>query len=1032
MTFGVNDRVRVRTAPDKEGRITGKTRERGGRTRYQVDFGNCQEYVLETNLEQVPELQDVYDLLEAGNYGGVVNLRTVITHRRLTGRLADVVYSMEATNTEFYPYQFKPVLNFLDSPSRGILIADEVGLGKTIEAGLIWTELRARMDADRLLVLCPAMLREKWKEELAHRFGVNAEICSAKEMHEILQERKRNNLRGFAAIASLQGMRPPRGWEDDSRAKTATVELANYLLENELEDALFDCVIVDEAHYLRNPNTQTHKLVRLLRPVSESLILLSATPIQLRSADLFHLLNLIDEESFRYLDAFDEILEANQPLIELSSRLRESPITQGEFTEAVGNCLANNLLQNNRQLQYMRDNPPVSSELQSAVGRENYANRIERVNLLARVVNRSRKRDVQQNRVVREPYAPSIPMSPLEQKFYGEVTDSVREYCLDRDLAEGFILTIPQRQMCSSMPAALRAWNRKLEQYADEELVYETTGYENGSGKKLKLGPLVQQLAENTGRFATFKELKADDSKYSVLRRTLQDYWKGYPDKKVIIFSYYRETLRYLRERMVEDGLECMLIYGGMKESKHEMINRFRKSNSIRVLLASEVASEGVDLQFCSFIINYDLPWNPMRVEQRIGRIDRIGQQEDRINIHNFFYADTLDDRIYQRLYDRLDVFRFALGDLEAVLGEKIRQLTHELLTHKLNEKQENERIRQTEIAIARQRREQEELEKEAAQLAAHGDYVLNKVRAAREMRRYIDGEHLWIYVRDFLESRFPGSSLVRMSDHPLEVDIQLTRDAKVELRHFLDSTRYSGTTRLMREAAGELVKCVFSNHADFSDSRHEIINQYHPLVRFVTSSLAENQFYPLVSAKIGLAAHEWLRKGTYLFVVNQWSTQGARSIEKLVYKGMSLTDNAEISDELAERLVSTAVANGSDWPAVRGQLDYASALEHYESLVDVMDDEFQEYARQMEMQNSDQVDYLVRVLLERKESQVKRNNEIIERLKSEGKLRTIKAREGSIRKLEETLDLKIAQYEKQRTISTNQRNVIAGVIHVA
>ena len=163
-------------------------------------------------------------------------------------------------------------------------------------------------------------------------------------MLDTIQEYKIDRRRGFAVIASLQGMRPPKGWDDDVGSRTPTSELAHYFQANELEDALFDCVIVDEAHYLRNPETQSHKLVRLLRAVSENLVLLSATPIQLRSADLFHLLNLIDEETFRYLDAFGEILEANQPLIELSSRLRSASMTRDEFTAAVGLCLEHHTL----------------------------------------------------------------------------------------------------------------------------------------------------------------------------------------------------------------------------------------------------------------------------------------------------------------------------------------------------------------------------------------------------------------------------------------------------------------------------------------------------------------------------------------------------------------------------------------------------------------------------------------------------------------------------------------------------------------
>ncbi len=181
------------------------------------------------------------------------------------------------TRTQFLPYQFKPVLQFLDSPSSGILIADEVGLGKTIEAGLIWTELRARQDARRLLVLCPAMLRDKWKMELAERFGVKADIVDAAELHARLQAVKDRKHEGFALIASVQGLRPSRGWNDkDEPAKSSSAELARFLDEFELDEPLLDLTIIDEAHYLRNQETQTYKLGALLRPVTLSMVMLSS------------------------------------------------------------------------------------------------------------------------------------------------------------------------------------------------------------------------------------------------------------------------------------------------------------------------------------------------------------------------------------------------------------------------------------------------------------------------------------------------------------------------------------------------------------------------------------------------------------------------------------------------------------------------------------------------------------------------------------------------------------------------------------
>ena len=153
--------MRLISNPGRKGFLSGRIKTRGGRTRVEVIFpGNERQYDLESQIEEVTNDEDPFDLLKKGQFGRSADLRRSMTFIRLSGRLANLIYSMQTTHTDFYAYQFKPVLKLLDSPTNGILIADEVGLGKTIEAGLIWTELRSRIDARRLLVLCPAVLRE--------------------------------------------------------------------------------------------------------------------------------------------------------------------------------------------------------------------------------------------------------------------------------------------------------------------------------------------------------------------------------------------------------------------------------------------------------------------------------------------------------------------------------------------------------------------------------------------------------------------------------------------------------------------------------------------------------------------------------------------------------------------------------------------------------------------------------------------------------------------------------------------------------
>ncbi len=209
-TFKPGQEVRLKHDSGRVGVITGRTRQLAGVHRWQVQFPGARQFVPEDQLEATGDSgDDALDLLKRDRLGDSGDLRRAVTHARLTGRLADVIYSMDTTGTDFYAHQFKPVVKLLNSGSRGILIADEVGLGKTIEAGLLWTELRARFDFRRLLVLCPAVLREKWQRELRLRFGVDAAMLGAEETLERLEQARADGWgAGFAIVASLQGLRP--------------------------------------------------------------------------------------------------------------------------------------------------------------------------------------------------------------------------------------------------------------------------------------------------------------------------------------------------------------------------------------------------------------------------------------------------------------------------------------------------------------------------------------------------------------------------------------------------------------------------------------------------------------------------------------------------------------------------------------------------------------------------------------------------------------------------------------------------------
>ena len=1034
------DKVRLRANPSRVGTLTDEYDGPPNRRRVLVRFHNGEEeFILAGSLEKVTgDALRPYSLIESGRYGTVNDLRGAITYYRLSGKLANLIYSLNTTNTQFFAYQFKPVLQFLDSPCRGILIADEVGLGKTIEAGLIWTELRARLDARKLLVLCPAMLREKWQDELNNRFGIKAEICDAKDLLRRLEKGGGKDADEFAFIISQQGMRPPRGWEDEAKPSNGAAQLATFLDNRALDDPLFDMVVIDEAHYLRNPFTQTHKLGRLLRPICESLIMLSATPIQLRNDDLFHLLNLLDEDAFPFPTSFADTLEANAPIVHLRDRLLREIISQEDFLIALRESVDKRIFQDNEQINYLISNPPSDEELKSHQGRSLIAERLDRINPLSKVITRSRKRDVQENRVVRCPVAVRAEMTPVEVEFYTAVTNGVREFCAGMDISTGFMLTIPQRQMASCMAAACRAWLEKAghppKSSEMEETLFEAFGEEEEEPVKneKKLGTLLTILVSITQESGNYQELKRCDSKYAQLLQALQKYWLGNPGKKVILFSFYRETLRYLSERLKEDGINSIVVMGGM--DKHAAIKAFTQPSGPNILLSSEVAAEGVDLQFSSLLINYDLPWNPMRIEQRIGRIDRIGQEAERILIWNFLYADSIDDRIYDRLLDRLNIFEQALGSIESVLGEKIRELGYFLLIHKLTAQEETSRIEQTALAIETMNRTQESLEKEATQLIAHGEYIQNQVKAAKEIGRYVTGEDLSRYVRDFFTKEYEGSRFVQKSDDGLYF-IELSVNAKIRFQQFLEDYQLVGKTRIL-SATKPVV--LFANQVGVKKHGVEIISQYHPLIRFVSEELRAKGkaggYFPVSAVEISNLPVKEIKEGTYIYAIARWSISGARVIERLEYSARNMGSGQCLDIDQAELLVNVAAMQGQDWYGAQNVLDHHATAKHYDDCLVDLETRFLVFRGDIQRENNDRISLMINTLERHRNSQ---RFKIIERIKmyefseNEKKIKLIPAEKGKLNKLNQKIDEKIAVLRNKQIIESSEGNVSGGVIQV-
>ena len=420
---------------------------------------------------------------------------------------------------------------------------------------------------------------------------------------------------------------------------------------------------------------------------------------------------------------------------------------RAEVTRIIQNAKSNELLSNSRTLTSCLNYLNSDTEPLSNAERSDLLAKLDTANLLSNIVTRTRRRDVEELRVVRQVYALKQDMSPAEEAFYEKVTFAVRRYADTKDIVQNFLLASPQRMMASCMHGALQHWRRYVPfeiEDAESEL----------RSQKEDDKPLIDYMRQETVS-VNLDELRASDSKYNALKSVLLT---DYKDEKTVLFSSFKPTLNYLNERLLEDGLHAILISGETK-NRNQALDDFAAFQGQVVLLSSEVGSEGLDLQFCRTLINYDLPWNPMRVEQRIGRIDRVGQESQFISVLNFMHNRTIDQRIWDRLFDRLQLCQEALGGFEDIIGDEFRDIERSLLEG-LTPEQENELLDRRAQAIANKKKEHDKLEENAAGLMAHGDYILNKVEQAHEFQRWMTSDDILKYISGFFAEYHPRSKV--------------------------------------------------------------------------------------------------------------------------------------------------------------------------------------------------------------------------------------------------------------------------------
>lgn len=695
-------------------------------------FGGITQYVVVVNGRKkifFEEQLSGFDMSRENLVYTVKELNALLTARLILNPSISSLYSLNSAKIDYIPYQFRPVLKIIKSDSPRILIADGVGVGKTIEAGLVLKELEARFDIKSVLVICPRPLitEKKWQNELK-RFGEKFSHIDGKQLRYCIEE---TDLDYGEWPSDYQKCIIPYSLFDEAVVcGTVTRDgVTKRLDKKSLSDLKpfprFDLVIIDEAHHIKNQSTYAYQAAQMFCDNAESIVLLTATPIQLGDKDLFVLLNLLrpdlvfDLDSFRHMAAPNPFINEAAKIIR-SNRKEWKSLALMQLKKAADTPWGVAMLTTNPV--YQKAVRRLNREHITPEERVELITDVESLHTFANIINRTRRRDIG-NFTVRKPETIKVSFTEAQAELYFKLMQTQAEILikLHGDRGIRFMMTTIMRQ-ASSCIHGLKPFLQTILTRRFDELDISGLDVDDNTNaevsEELYQTISVPQIKEAVKDILLLADhLDAHDNKIEELLKIIKGK-QAMGNNRVMVFSSFRHTLHYLSDKLLLCGVRVGVVHGGVPDAERvKLRERFMMDKSrqeaIDVLLFSEVGCEGLDYQFCDCMVNYDLPWNPQAIEQRIGRIDRNGQKSESVSIINIITEDTIDCDIYDRCLSRIGVFNASIGDSEEILGDITKEIYDIAEKYVLNSEERREKLQQLQDNKIRLIQEQQKMEDE-------------------------------------------------------------------------------------------------------------------------------------------------------------------------------------------------------------------------------------------------------------------------------------------------------------------------------